>query len=233
MTESDWNSSTDPQAMLSFLRDGGRATDRKLRLFAVACCRRLGPLLQDPRITTALDVAERYADGAATQADLEAALRGAVRAQRAQRRKALLFAYAAVMDACGPGGLGAAEKAAWAEAAAANARATYGERLRRTRPDLYATLAALLRDIFGNHFRTVTADPAWLAWHGGAVVNLATAVYEERALPSGHLDAARLAVLADMLEEAGCSDADLLDHLRSPGPHVRGCFAVDLLSGRS
>jgi hypothetical protein len=78
----------------------------------------------------------------------------------------------------------------------------------------------------------VAVDPAWLAWHDGAVVKLAEAVYEERELPSGHLDAGRLAILADMLEEAGCCDAGLLGHLRGPGPHVRGCFAVDLLLGK-
>jgi hypothetical protein len=92
--------------------------------------------------------------------------------------------------------------------------------------------AALLHDIFGNPFRPAAVDPAWLAWHGGAIPNLAQTVYEERELPSGHLDAARLAVLADMLEEAGCADAQLLGHLRGPGPHVRGCFAVDLLLGK-
>jgi hypothetical protein len=58
-------------------------------------------------------------------------------------------------------------------------------------------------------------------------------VYEERELPSGHLDAARLAVLAGVLEEAGATDPRLLGHLRSPGPHVRGCFALDALTGRS
>jgi hypothetical protein len=78
----------------------------------------------------------------------------------------------------------------------------------------------------------VTVDPAWLAWHGGAVKRLAEAVYDECDLPSGHLDAARLAVLADMLEEAGCSAPQFLGHLRGPGPHVRGCFAVDLLLGK-
>jgi hypothetical protein len=78
----------------------------------------------------------------------------------------------------------------------------------------------------------VTLDPARLAWQGGAVRKLAEAVYEERERPSGHLDAARLAVLADMLEEAGCADADLLRHLRGPGPHVRGCWAIDTLLGR-
>jgi hypothetical protein len=64
-------------------------------------------------------------------------------------------------------------------------------------------------------------------------VNLAQALYEERELPSGHLDAARLAVLADMLEEAGCANPRLLGHLRGPGPHVRGCWAVDLVLGQS
>jgi hypothetical protein len=54
---------------------------------------------------------------------------------------------------------------------------------------------------------------------------------EDRTLPAGTLDADRLAVLADALEEAGCDNAEVLGHLRSPGPHVRGCFAVDLCLG--
>jgi hypothetical protein len=95
-----------------------------------------------------------------------------------------------------------------------------------------AAQAALLRDLF-QPFRPVALDPAWLAWHGGAIVKLAQAVYEERDLASGHLDAARLAVIADMLEEAGATDQELLGHLRGPGPHVRGCFAIDALTGRS
>jgi hypothetical protein len=71
------------------------------------------------------------------------------------------------------------------------------------------------------------------AWNDGLIVRMAEAIYEEeRALPAGHLDRARLAVLADALTDAGCTDIDLLDHLRSPGPHVRGCWAVDLLLGK-
>jgi hypothetical protein len=72
-----------------------------------------------------------------------------------------------------------------------------------------------------------------LFWHGGAIPKLALSVYDEREMPSGHLDGTRLAVLADMLEEAGCADPHLLGHLRSLGLHVRGCWAVDLLLGRS
>jgi hypothetical protein len=89
--------------------------------------------------------------------------------------------------------------------------------------------AALLRDIPGNPFRSVPLSPAWQT---PQVVALAQAAYEQRGLPAGTLDVARLAVLADALEEAGCDQADLLDHLRGPGPHVRGCWAVDLLLGK-
>jgi hypothetical protein len=56
---------------------------------------------------------------------------------------------------------------------------------------------------------------------------LAQAGYDERSLPGGALDVPRLAVLADDLEESGCTDGGLLGHLRGPGPHVRGCWAVD------
>jgi hypothetical protein len=63
------------------------------------------------------------------------------------------------------------------------------------------------------------------------VVALAQAAYDHRTLPSG-LDRTTLAVLADALEEAGCTDPDLLIHLRGPGPHVRGCWALDLLLGK-
>jgi hypothetical protein len=95
------------------------------------------------------------------------------------------------------------------------------------------TQAALLRCIFGNPFRAAPAiDPAWVAWNDGTVKKLAQAVYEQRALPQGTLDSARLAVLADALEEAGCSDEEILGHIRGPGPHVRGCWVVDLLLGK-
>jgi hypothetical protein len=86
----------------------------------------------------------------------------------------------------------------------------------------------LLRDIFGDPSRPLQPiDPSLLIWNDGAVLKLAQAAYDERRLPSGELDPGRLAVLADALEEAGESDEQLLRHLRSAGPHVRGCVAVD------
>jgi hypothetical protein len=65
------------------------------------------------------------------------------------------------------------------------------------------------------------------------VVRLAQAAYEDRLLPGGHLDPARMGVLADALEEAGLTDAELLHHLRGSGPHVRGCWVVDAVLGRA
>jgi hypothetical protein len=92
----------------------------------------------------------------------------------------------------------------------------------------------LLRDLFGPlTFREVCIDPAWLVWNDCTVKKLAEAAYEHRSLPAGTLDQARLAVLADALEEAGCTDADILGHLRVPGPHVRGCHIVDAILGKT
>jgi hypothetical protein len=60
---------------------------------------------------------------------------------------------------------------------------------------------------------------------------LARAAYDQRLMPRGELDSARLAVLADALLDASCTAAEVLGHLRGPGPHVRGCVAVDLSLG--
>jgi hypothetical protein len=87
--------------------------------------------------------------------------------------------------------------------------------------------SVLLRDLFGAlPFRPVEIPPAWLRWNDGTARRLAQAVYRERRFQD-------LPVLADALEEAGCADPQLLGHLRGPGPHVRGCWAVDALLGRS
>jgi hypothetical protein len=100
----------------------------------------------------------------------------------------------------------------------------------RLRAKERAAQAALVRDIFGSPSRPVAVDAARLT---PTVTSLATAAYEERALPSGALDTARLAILADALEEAGCTSDDILNHLRGKGPHVRGCWALDVLLCRT
>jgi hypothetical protein len=96
-----------------------------------------------------------------------------------------------------------------------------------------AAVAALLREIFGDPFRPSPPLPtAILAWNGGTVRRIAEGIYEARRLPEGTLDAARLAVLANALLDAGCEDGPLIQHCREPGPHVRGCWPIDLILGQ-
>jgi hypothetical protein len=82
-------------------------------------------------------------------------------------------------------------------------------------------LLTLIRDIFGNPFRPITLDSSWLT---PTVTALAQAIYTDRTFTD-------LPILADALEEAGCTHPDLLNHLRSPGEHTRGCWALDLVMG--
>jgi hypothetical protein len=250
MNEEQWLSCTDPQAMLTFLRDAGKHSDRKARLFAVACCRRIWPLLTDRRSQKVVQISERYADNPSTLGKLARACQkaddaaqeihlsggGDVEQNPSQAVVCLgveLHVTEAVelaADTFGAVATGDAydriwqtpgkdHDARWAEDDAVRHAATAEEE---------RVQAAFLRDIIGNPFSPtpplaaslrVIADP------------LAHTAYEERELPSGQLDPVRLSVLADLLEE-GRAEAELVRHLRQPGPHVRGCWVVDLLTGR-
>src|SRR5262249_24354350 len=78
-------------------------------------------------------------------------------------------------------------------------------------------VCGLLPELFANPFRSISIDPAWLT---PTLLSVAQAAYDERSLPSGELDRERLIILSDALEEAGCTDTSILEHLRGPGPHV-------------
>ncbi|HEY7152572.1 MAG TPA: hypothetical protein VH575_01315 [Gemmataceae bacterium] len=84
----------------------------------------------------------------------------------------------------------------------------------------------MARDIFGNPFRPVTINSSWLAWNDGTIPKLAQAIYDDRVFD-------HLPILADALGEAGCTNADILAHCRAGGEHVRGCWVVDLVLGKS
>ena len=101
--------------------------------------------------------------------------------------------------------------------------------LQDTKEDVRRRQAAcdLIRCVTANPFRTAPAvDSAWFTWNGGTMQRLAQGIYDLRVFD-------RLPLLADALEDAGCTDADLLGHLRGPGPHVRGCWALDLILAKS
>jgi hypothetical protein len=219
MTESEWLECTDPFRLLASLR--GRVSDRKLRLLACGCARRCWDRLDDDRLRTAVEIAEQYADRRASVARLEAAWRAAEKCQtdyltsevyrRSDADQAYLYGIAA------------------SSASPRRRRHGRGDAAGAGLHFIPAQALIYVLCLFGNPFRLVSIEPALLT---PTVTNLAQAAYEERIMPSGELDAARLAVLSDALEEAACDNADILAHLRSPGPHVRGCWVLDLLLGK-
>jgi hypothetical protein len=206
--------------MLSFLRDSRKPGDRKLRLFACVCVRRVWHLLARHNSKRAVEVAERYADGltnSQARARAKAAAEQAVDELKGMRWNA---AVAAMMTLAKQ-----VRVSTVAEGIPHDPyRPSEGEAKNREQ-------AQVLRDIFGPlPFRPPPPlAPSLLTWRDGLILRLAQAAYDNRLLPSGHLDQARLAVLADALEDAGCQDAEILEHLRGEGPHVRGCWCVDLV----
>jgi hypothetical protein len=204
MSDAEWLACTDPTPMLEFLR--GKASDRKLRLYACAYARQLWPLLNDERSKEGVKIAEQYADGLASELD---------------RKKAWEAASDVVIHAVAEQDFDRA------------AVVVYSKRCLENSKDMVVRLdyhfhawkpvdEVLIRDIFGNPFRPITLDPSWLA---PTVKALAQTIYTDRIFH-------QMPDLAEELERAGCSNQDILGHCRGPGPHVRGCWVLDLLLGK-
>jgi hypothetical protein len=236
MAEFDWDSGDDPVPLLQFLAASGRAGTRKLRLFLVACGRSVWGSLPDESHGQAVELLEHMADGG-TWEGYQLATEPVREPRWAFRPPALpeavLYAGRAVIHAVqshgGPGYQ--VEFAHWVahQAFAANTgQPGISDREER------ATQCRLLRDIVGDPFRPLPALAPLLSWGDEVIPRLARAAYEERVLPEGTLDATRLAILADALEDAGCDNKEILSHLREQGQvHVRGCWALDAVLGRS
>ena len=224
MTEVEWLACTDPQKMPNFLRPT-KASDRKLRLFVCACCRRIWHKLTDKQSRRAVEVAERLADGQADPAEVAAA-----RTEIEELLRIKDQAYieeAQLSEAASLYGYMDQRPRLLAESAVAKDVTTkwvnFAVDARNNLPADNRPLVEFLHDIFGlRPFRPVTIPPSSLVWNDGMAVKLAQGIYDDRAFD-------RLPVLADALEEAGCTERSILDHLRGPGPHVRGCHVVDLI----
>lgn len=247
MTEQEWLTCTEPQKMLDFLR--GKASDRSLRLFSCACCRRIWHLLSERRGRKAIEVAERYADIDRETIPLELFEEdlGLIIMSLENESENLMASATTAADEAQTSAAFAAVQCvtltgeAGAEYTSANViSAIFHEATAASAPSAAAARVAerdkqaiLLRDIFGNPFRPIGIDPPSLHWNDAVVVRLAQAAYEERILPAGTLDNTRLLILADALEEAGCTDGQILTHLRSSGKHYRGCWVLDMVLGKN
>jgi hypothetical protein len=210
---------------------GQEGPDRKKLLLVAHLLRQVADQLTDPRCRAAIDAGERYADGLIPFFEMWLA-----------RDRAAAVCVRPLHEAAHDA-VNAARRYLYNqdEAAALAVRAAGSRAARRARRNKLAArqeaqgameglIRRLIIDVHGDPFRPVTLDPAWQA---PQVVALAQAAYDNRELFSGTLDPARLAALADALAGAGCADADVLNHLRGPGPHIRGCWALDLLLGKS
>jgi hypothetical protein len=261
MTEAEWLTGTDPGQMLDYLHGGtasrvlawlsrlrgrdaepdpGPPSERKLRLFACAYCRRIAELMEDERSRRAVEVTELHADGRAGDDELEAARAAALDfyevvlsrgkasslpapylPQPEPTRAWLLAARAAVEVTRSPGdAVATARQAAMAVAVELDNPAWAAEAAGD------AARVALLRDIFGNPFRPARVDPSWLRWNDGTVPKIARGIWDDYRF-------ADLPILHDALLDAGCDEEALLAHCRSPEGHVRGCWVLDLLLGKT
>jgi hypothetical protein len=218
VTEAEWLACEDPVRMIRFLRS--KASERKRRLFAVACCRRLWDLFVHESSRAAVETAERLADGKVGEGDRirakEAALAPLPKVPDTQGERPGYLRYYVSNTPEYHSALAAVAVLSPAAAFAARSAAQWSA----GGPAEKAARCDLLRCIYYFPGRTRPIEQAWLSWNGGVVPTLARSIYDDRAFD-------RLPLLADALEDAGCTDAEILGHLRSPGPHVRGCWAVD------
>jgi hypothetical protein len=215
MTENEWLECSDPMLMLQFMES--ERHKRKCLLFASACERRLWNQPDCER--EKVEVTEAYADGQAAAADVFAAL------ERIGIEGVTLTSITEM------------KPAGWADEES-NRSADYAAKIAEAEQRLHAVAdedawskafhaeravqANFLRDIFGNPFRPVRVDPSWLTPN---VTALARTIYTDRAFDA-------MPILADALEEAGCTSDDILTHCRGGGEHARGCWAVDLILGK-
>jgi hypothetical protein len=208
--------------MLEFLRN--RASERKLRLFMIACPRLLWERVPPGEMREAVEAAERCSDGVPWEDELKGhcdrLYRLPVDSGRStepnwfkDRSPEKLGVYFTVLKTTGAGcGVLSIVPMLARSAGGPYILTLIGAR----QPDL-------LRDIFGSPYRPLDPDPTW---HIPPVVDLARTMYESR-------DFSRMPALAGALQDAGCNNPDVLAHCRSGGPHVRGCWVVDLLLGKT
>jgi len=273
MTEAEWLGCDDSQRMLAFLRESGKASERKLRLFAVACCSPLVENVSVPEVPLPgmVRAAERFADGLIEASELshtfperdgwptvlESPEFYALDALKQRACQAVVrlgwspverprwleeFVPDDSVPRYVPGswspGEYAVDRTLFAIGFAAQAWAllasgypylnpeTYGlgserESFYRFEKERHAWFADLCREVFRNPHRPVAIDPACLT---PDAVGLARRIYDERLWHD-------LPILANALQDAGCGDAEILDHCRSGGGHCRGCWVLDLVLG--
>jgi hypothetical protein len=257
MDELEWMTSEDWRPMLAHV--SGRLSRRKARLYVCAGLRSLWDLLFDESSRQAVELAERDADGFATSKEIDLACFHAesptfgydfdaafVREQHAENgehsqpvRRLLDMGVYTEEELATDGRLGSERVRSSLINAAHIAYHNLTRRISENDPadsmrgHLLEHLSSqeewpegwLVREIVGNPFCPVLVPSTWLRSNDETVAKLAQIIYDGGAFEM-------LPILGDALEDAGCTDASILTHCRESGPHVRGCWVIDLLTGR-
>jgi hypothetical protein len=216
VTEAEWLACVVPERMMK--RFYPRPSSRKYRLFACACCRhswKVSPKAPSPLAVRAVELAELFADGLAVQVELWDCLTRLKDCRRTGLITGISDPQKNHPDDLALNVIGV-ETIGDAKGASTFCRTVVPS------PDQAPTQVGFNRDIFGNPFRPVTFNPEWRT---DIATALARQMYESR-------DFGAMPILADALQDAGCENSDILDHCRGPGPHVRGCWVVDLVLGK-
>lgn len=217
VTEAEWLAGDDPLEMFSQVVRPMRSSRRRLDLLCLACVRLVWHLLDHPALRAPFEwlgahPGERVRPPGGHMRDLFPGPAGVLYEWRYRHDLGLnTFAVHIAHDL-------------WAdfyEYAFDNLGRRSGYDLGVLRDDPGVFLPAVMPEVYGNPFRPVVLDPSWRT---EAVAGLAAGIHADRSFE-------RLPVLADALEAAGCGDADLLAHCRGDVPHVRGCWALDLVLG--
>lgn len=230
-----------PDLGLGRINRSDQILQRKLRLVACGFCRRLWHDLPDGEFRRAIEQTEQYADGKISVAKLvEARQKLAAnvlpfeRVTREKMHRAITNAmrtydqedvgrllYVGLSTAWEVGEIEAAPRAIWT-AVEPQWDAYVIARNSVSNSESQKLRANLLRDVIPNPFNEPKVKPEWMSWNSETIRRLAETIYAEHRFGD-------MPILADALEEAGCDDPALLDHCRDLGPHIRGCWAVDLL----
>jgi hypothetical protein len=235
MTEEEWLTARYSDPLLQFIEP--KVTDRKLHYFDIACARRIAALLPDPASLHGIEVIERCVEGlcswkeaAPLSWDVEGAAFSVEHGQAPYQEAAEQLPYDLISELVADPEYETRTPRDVLIAAAYFIDRIFGSvpqerRFRNWPPSSRGSLfqpVFLVHELFGNPFRTATFDREWRT---STAVLLAEQMYDSR-------DFSAMSILADALQDAGCDNADILDHCRGPGPHVRGCWVVDLVLGK-
>jgi hypothetical protein len=224
VTEAEWTQCRKWKSLFGLFTEG--LSGRKLHLFACACCRRIWHLLHEGS-RKVVELAEGQADGSVEAERVRVAIEAS---QRVQLDPVATNAVAAVCwftDKDFARGVSMVTGNAACCVAMKKVPGWRTAKWEAVKEEEEAQQAEVFREITANPFHPPPPLPSSvLTWNGGTVPHLAQGIYAERAFD-------RLPILADALEDAGCHDAGILAHCRGPGPHVRGCWVVDLLLGKT